>query len=70
LPERASKGNNFVAHILLAGTPPDQVQEMHVAIDYQTVDGFPIPARLIMSVVNSGKFDLNLDGCTVTGPVK
>ena len=62
--------NNFVAHIQPAGTPPGQTQEMHVAIDYQTVDGFPIPARLAMNVINSGEFDFSLDGCTVTQSAK
>jgi hypothetical protein len=62
--------NNFVAHIQPAGIPPEQAQEMHVAIEYQTVDGFPIPARLAMNVVNSGELDFSLDGCAVTRSAK
>jgi hypothetical protein len=55
----------FLAHILAAGAPPEQEQEMHVTILYQTLDGFPIPAKLFMEVVNTGVFNFTLDGCTV-----
>jgi len=58
--------NGFLAHILPAGAQPEQTQEMHVAIEYQTIDGFPVPAQLSMEVVNSGRFKFMLDGCTVT----
>jgi len=53
---------SFQARILPAGTPPEQAQEMHVALEYQTIDGFPIPARLNMEVVGTGKFNFLLDG--------
>ena len=62
--------NSFVANIQPAGSPPEKAQEMHVAIDYQTVDGFPLPARLNMNVINSGEFDFSFDGCTVTRQAK
>lgn len=55
----------FLAHILAAGAPPEQEQEMHVTILYQTLDGFPIPSRLMMEVVNTGIFNFTMDGCTV-----
>jgi hypothetical protein len=38
---------------------------MNVAIDYQTIKGFPIPSILKMDVVNTGTFNFQLDGCTV-----
>jgi hypothetical protein len=58
--------NGFKAHILAAGAPTDKAQEMLVEIEYQTIQGFPIPAKLNMSVVNTGNFNFVLDGCTVS----
>jgi hypothetical protein len=55
----------FLAHILAAGAPPEQEQEMHVTILYQTLDGFPIPSKLMMEVVNTGIFNFTMEGCTV-----
>ncbi|HEY1767801.1 MAG TPA: hypothetical protein VGG26_09100 [Terracidiphilus sp.] len=57
---------SFEAHVQPAGVPPDQAQEMHVEIEYQTLDGFPIPSRLTMEVANTGNFSFVLDGCTVS----
>ncbi|MFI5098191.1 MAG: hypothetical protein ACHQT6_09495 [Candidatus Acidiferrales bacterium] len=57
--------NSFLAHIQPAGTPPEQMQEMHVAIEYQTIDAFPIPGKLFMEVVGTGTFNFAFDGCTV-----
>ncbi|MGB6720636.1 MAG: hypothetical protein WBE72_07580, partial [Terracidiphilus sp.] len=57
---------SFQAHVQPAGVPPEQAEEMHVDIEYQTLDGFPIPARLNMEVTNEGKFSFVLDGCTVS----
>ena len=62
--------NSFLAHILPAGAPPEQVQELHVTIEYQTIDGFPIPGKLFMEVVNTGTFNFTLDGCTVNKQLK
>jgi hypothetical protein len=62
--------NGFLAHILPAGSPPDQVQEMHVSIEYQSVSGDPIPARLKLSVVNREAFDYVFDNCTVNRQTK
>jgi hypothetical protein len=59
--------NRFVAHILPAGTPPEQTQEMTVDIDYQPVGGFMIPSQLNMAVINSGEFNFAFDGC-ITNP--
>jgi hypothetical protein len=38
---------------------------MHVAIEYQNIDGFPIPARLKMEALNQGVLNFTLDGCAV-----
>jgi hypothetical protein len=56
---------SFLAHILPAGVAPDKAQEMRVTIEYQTVDGFPIPARLNLEELNQGTLNFALDGCTV-----
>jgi len=55
----------FLAHIQQQIDPPGPVQEMHVAIEYQTIEGFPIPERLNMEVVGTGIFNTTLDGCSV-----
>ena len=57
---------SFQAHVQPAGTPADQAEDMHVEIEYQTLDGFPIPSRLNMTVTNSGTFNFVLDGCSVS----
>lgn len=45
-------------------------QEMDVGVAYTTVEGFPIPARLDMSLVGTGNFNFTLDGCTVEKQAK
>jgi len=62
--------NHFLAHIQPAGTPAEQAEEMRMAIEYQTVGGFPIPARLSMEVVNTGTFNFMLDSCVANPPAK
>lgn len=57
--------NGFLAHIQPPSTPADQAEEMHVDIEYQTVSGFPIPAKINVDVVGQGKFNFAFDGCTV-----
>lgn len=57
---------SFQAHVQPAGVPAEQAQEMHVDIEYQTLDGFPIPSRLNMQVTNTGQFNFTLDDCTVS----
>jgi hypothetical protein len=57
---------SFQAHVQPAGVPPEQAQEMHVDIEYQTLEGFPIPSRLNMEMTNTGNFNFVLDGCTVS----
>ena len=41
-----------------------------VAIEYQNVQGFPIPAQLNMSIVGTGIFNFALDGCTANAQPK
>ena len=60
----------FTAHIQSPGTTAEQAQKMNVGIDYQTVGGFPIPQKLTMDVVGTGKFSFTFDGCTVNPPAK
>jgi hypothetical protein len=57
--------NAFHAQIQRPGVQPAQAQVMNVEIEYQTVSGFPIPARISMEVVNLGDFNFLLDGCSV-----
>jgi len=57
--------NAFHAQIQPLGVQTGHAQEMNVEIEYQTVRGFPIPARIGMEVVNVGNFNFLLDGCSV-----
>jgi hypothetical protein len=57
---------SFQAHVQPAGLPPELAQEMHVDIEYQTLDGFPIPARLNTQMSDMGRFNFVLDDCTVS----
>jgi hypothetical protein len=57
---------SFQAQVQPAGVPPEQAQKMHVEIEYQTLEGFPIPSRLNMEMTNTGKFNFTLDGCSVS----
>jgi hypothetical protein len=57
--------SGFHAHVQPPGVQPDRAQEMNVEIDYQTLRGFPIPARINVDVVNSATFNFLLDGCSV-----
>jgi hypothetical protein len=53
----------FLAHLRQNASSPDQ--EMHVGIIYTDVGGFTIPSRLNMSVVGTGTFNFDLEGCRV-----
>jgi hypothetical protein len=57
--------NGFRAHILPAGTPSSQAQDMKIDVDYQTVSGLLIPDHLTMDIVGTGLFNYTFDGCTV-----
>lgn len=56
---------HFLAHLQKVSDPPGAAQEIHVGIEYQTVEGFPIPARLNMELVGTAVFNFALDGCRV-----
>jgi hypothetical protein len=56
---------SFQAHVQPAGAA-DQAEDMHVDIEYQTLDGFFIPARLNVAIANSGTMNFVFDGCTVS----
>jgi hypothetical protein len=56
---------HFVAYIQKADDPSAPVQQMNVAVQYQTIDGFPIPSQLDMEVVGTGVFNMALSQCTV-----
>jgi len=57
--------SGIVAHIHPSEAAAAQALEMHVAIEYQNIDGFPIPARLKMEALNQGVLNFTLDGCAV-----
>jgi hypothetical protein len=57
--------SGFTANIQPPASTGEPSQQMHVAIAYQPIDGFPIPATLTMDVVNTGKLDFVFDGCKV-----
>lgn len=54
----------FLAHIQQMSNPPGPVQEMRVGVEYQTVEGFPIPSQLNIEVVGANIFNMTLDGCS------
>ena len=56
----------FLAHLQPVGNSPGPVQELHVGIEYQTVEGFPIPRQVNMEVVGTGVVNVSLDSCTVS----
>jgi len=55
--------SSFAGHIHAPGATPGQAEEMHVQLEYQAVDGFPVPARINMEVVGTGIFNFEFDGC-------
>lgn len=56
---------HFVAYIQKADDPSAAVEQMNVAVQYQTIDGFPIPSQLDMEVVGTGVFNSTFNQCTV-----
>lgn len=56
--------DHFHALIRPVGSPPSSDQEMRVAVQYQTIDGFPIPAHLDMEIVGTANFNMDLSDCT------
>jgi hypothetical protein len=54
---------SFAAHIQAPAKMPGQAEQMRVQVEYQAVDGFPIPARINMEVADTGIFNFDFDGC-------
>ena len=55
---------SFIANIHPAGAA-EAAQQMHVGIEYQTVSGVQIPARLTIEMPSVVEMDFRLDGCAV-----
>ena len=53
----------FLAHIRQDNSNQDQ--ELHVGVTYGKIDGFTIPTHLDMTVVGTGTFNFDLDGCKI-----
>jgi hypothetical protein len=58
--------SSYETHFLPLDEPNPEGREVHVEIEYQTVDGFPIPAKLSMELLGTAGFYFTLDGCTVS----
>jgi hypothetical protein len=58
--------SGFRAHVIPVGTSPDQAQDMTVDVNYQPVNEFPIPEKLNIEVIGTGKFNFTLDGCATS----
>jgi len=54
---------SFTARIQAPAKVPGQAEQMRVQVEYQAVDGFPVPARINMEVVDTGIFNFDFDGC-------
>lgn len=57
--------NRFHALIRPVNAAPTADQEMRVAVQYQTIDGFPIPSHLDMEIVGTAVFNMNFSDCTI-----
>lgn len=57
--------NHFHALIRPVNAAPTADQEMRVAVQYQTVDGFPIPSHLDMEIVGTANFNMDFSACTI-----
>lgn len=55
----------FDSHIQLPGTPPPPERGMQVALEYQAVQGFQLPAHLSIDVDHTGHAGFAFSGCTV-----
>jgi hypothetical protein len=60
--------SGFNANMQGPSDAADHAQHMQVDVEYQTVSGFPIPARIVMEVAGAEKFDFALDGCVANPP--
>jgi hypothetical protein len=60
--------SGFNANMQGPSEAADHAQHMQVEVEYQTVSGFPIPARIVMEVAGGEKFDFALDECVANPP--
>ena len=60
--------SGFNANMQGPSDAADHAQHMQVDVEYQTVSGFPIPARIVMEVAGGEKFDFALDECVANPP--
>jgi hypothetical protein len=56
---------HFVAYIQRAGDASAPIMEIHVAIQYQTIDGFPIPSQLDIEAAGTSVLKMAFNQCTV-----
>lgn len=56
---------SFLGHMRQLGSPPAPDQDIRVSIEYQAIQGLPIPKQLNVEVVGAWIFNMSLDGCTV-----
>lgn len=57
--------NRFHALIRPVNAPASADQEMRVGVQYQTVDGIPVPSHLDMEIVGTATFNMDFSDCTV-----
>lgn len=59
--------NRFDAHMTRTDAGMGQEQEMHVNVQYQSLNGVYLPSVLTMDVVGTGTFSYTFDGCSTSG---
>jgi hypothetical protein len=57
--------SHFHAFIHPAGEQTGPTQEMNVELQYETVDGFPLPTHFVMEVTGVATIHFALEGCKV-----
>jgi len=68
-PDTALKLTGFVAHMQPAGES-GSAQDLRFGVDYQSISGTQIPARITIDLPNVVEMDFALDGCTVNSASK
>ena len=66
LPDGLLLVDHFRGSVQHTGASAGQQQELRAGVDYQTIGGFPIPARLELDVAGQGAFHVTLDECRVS----
>lgn len=52
-------------HATIQPTGSENVQEMNVDVQYQTIGGYPLPTHVVMEVTGVATLHFALEGCTV-----